>query len=402
MNLDTFAKQIEGVHIRLDELYRGATITSKTQSLDLLPVAFKELGVVSEELQIALEELQRQNEELQAAQSLLAAQSRRYQDLFESAPDGYLLTSAEGIIQEANKLIATLFNVSQRFLIGKPLVVFIAEEDRQTFHNKLNQLQQSEEVQQKWNLRILPRNLKPFNATLTVAKAKDWQGKLVGLRILACRNEVSNEPHLELTPVNAAEDNELCSSQYPKQTFLKGEIIPIKPQIIWQVCKGVVKLSTVCENGEEVLVGLVSSDMLFGADLTSLPTYQATALSEVQVVSLTPADIANSAELAQNVFSQISQRLRQTEALLAISGQRRVKDRFYQLLLLLRQEIGQPVDLGTRLSVRFTHQDFADACSTTRVTITRLMGKLQDKSAIKVDAKNHIIIFDGKFEEVCR
>lgn len=404
MNLDTFAKQIEGVHVRLDELYRGVSTPSKTLSPDLLPVAFKELGVVSEELQVALEELQQQNEELQIAQALLAAQSLRYQELFESAPESYLLTSAEGIIQDANKLVASVFNVSQRFLVGKPLIVFIADEDKQTFHNKINQLQQSEETQQKWNLRIVPRNFKPLDATLTVAKVKDWQGNLESLRIiLTCNNQTNPESSRELAAQTSLKENKnYRTTQYPKQTFLKGEIIPIKPQIIWQVCKGVVKLSTVCENGEEVMVGLVSADMLFGADLTSLPTYQATALSEVQLVSITPTEIADSPELTQTVLTQVRQRLRQTEALLAISGQRRVRDRFYQLLLLLKQEIGQPVEGGTRLGVRFTHQDFADACSTTRVTITRLIGKLQDKGGIKFDSKNCIIILEQNFENACK
>ncbi|KJH70540.1 PAS domain-containing protein [Aliterella atlantica] len=403
MNLNSFVKQVESVHLRLDELYKDASVSSETMSADLLPIAFKELGVVSEELQVAIEELQRQNEDLQISQALLTAQSLRYQELFESAPESYLLTDGEGKIQEANKLVATLLNVSQRFLIGKPLSVFVAEEDMKTFYSKLNQLCSSEQVQQKWNLQIAPRNLKPFEATLTVAKVKDWQGNTSNLRILISNNnQNSGESRLESTESINLERNSSRTQQSSKQTFLKGEIIPVKPQIIWQVCKGVVKLSTVCENGEEVLVGLVSSDMLFGADLTSLPTYQATALSEVQLVSISPAEIANSPDIAQVVFTQVSQRLRQTEALLAISGQRRVKDRFYQLLSLLKQEIGQTVELGTRLSVRFTHQDFADSCSTTRVTITRLMGKLQDKGAIKVDTKNHIIIIHQKFEEACK
>jgi PAS domain S-box-containing protein len=401
MNLDAFVKQVEGVHIRLNELYKGANRSPRAISEDLLPIAFKELGIVSEELQVAIEELQRQNDELQSSQALLTAQSLRYQELFESAPESYLLTDAEGKIQEANKLVATLLNVPQRFLIGKPLSAFVAEEDKQTFYNKLNQVYRSDEIQQKWTLHIAPRNLKAFNTTLTVAKVKDWQGNTSNLRILiSSNNQSSNKSPLEstVTPIKL-EDNNSRTQQSPKQIFLKGEIIPVKPQTIWQVSKGVVKLSTVCENGEEVLVGLVTSDMLFGADLTSLPTYQATALSEVQLVSISPIDIAKSPDIAQVVFAQVSQRLRQTEALLAISGQRRVKDRFYQLLSLLKQEIGQPVELGTRLSVRFTHQDFADACSTTRVTITRLMGKLQDKGAIKVDTKNHIIIIHKKFEE---
>jgi CRP-like cAMP-binding protein len=90
------------------------------------------------------------------------------------------------------------------------------------------------------------------------------------------------------------------------------------------------------ENGEEVLVGLAGPSMPFGTDLTSLPTYQATALSEVELVCFSVTDIAASPYLAQSILPQINQRLRQTEALLAISGQRRVKARFLQLLQLLK------------------------------------------------------------------
>jgi len=64
------------------------------------------------------------------------------------------------------------------------------------------------------------------------------------------------------------------------------------------------------------------------------------------------------------------------------------------LLLLLKQEIGQPVDQGTRLTVRLTHQHLANAISTTRVTVTRLMGKLQQEGWLVVDKQRHIIIPD--------
>jgi CRP-like cAMP-binding protein len=177
-----------------------------------------------------------------------------------------------------------------------------------------------------------------------------------------------------------------------QRPYFKGDIIPLSPGTYWQVCQGVVKLSTICETGEEVLVGLLSSGMVFGTDLTALPTHQAKALAEVQVVSFSLTDTVSAPQLAGSIFPQISQRLRQTELLLAISGRRQIHERFYQLLQLMKQEIGQPVELGTRLNVRFTHQDFADACCTTRVTITRIIGRLQAQGTIKFDAKNHIII----------
>jgi len=386
LNLENFTKQVAVINLRLETLYQGVK-PNLPIPVEVMPTALKELGLVCEELQVALEALQQQNEELHLAQVALEVQKLRYQELFDLAPNAYLVTDEQGIIQEANHIAATTLNVPQRFLIGKPLVIFIAEEKRQLFHDQLTELP---EVDNKTRLRfrLLPRNLQPFNAELLVSKISDWEGNVIGLRV--CIYDI--EDKLQLQPTNSTITKLVLNPQ--KQTYLKGEIIPIKSQVIWQVCQGLVKLSTVGENGEEVLVGLIGTDMIFGANLTRLQTYQATALSEVQLVSIPWAEIDSYPSVDQNTIAQINQRLQQTEALLAISGQRRVKDRFYQLLQLLKQEIGQKVESGTRLSIRFTHQDFADACSTTRVTITRLIGKLQKEGEIKVDSKNHLILLE--------
>ncbi len=392
MNVDMFTQQIQVMHRRLDELYQGVSASLQPQP-DLLPVAFKELGIVSEELQVAVDELQQQNEELVVTRAALEAERQRYRDLFEFAPDGYLVTDANGIIQEANCAAAKLLNVRQPFLVGKPLIIFVTEEERQTFNFQLIELQKAQQLQE-WTVRLSPRNSQPFDAALTVATVRNWEGKVVELRVSV--REI-RDATCELSLHKQAEAGLETNDNNPtgdrsKHSYLKGEIIPLKPENIWQVCQGIVKLSTMSENGEEVLVGLAGPLMAFGSDLTSLQTYQATALCEVELVCFYLTDIARSPSLAQTVLPQINQRLKQTEALLAISGQRRVRDRFLQLLRLLKQEIGQPVAEGTRLSVRFTHQDLADACSTTRVTITRLIGKLQEEGKIRLDSKNHIIL----------
>lgn len=391
MNVDMFSQQIEVVNRRLTELYQNANTTVKLQP-ELLPIAFKELGIVSEELQVAVEELQQQNEALAVAKLEVEIQHQRYQELFDFAPHGYLVTDPNGTMEEANRAAANLLNISQQFLIGKPLIVFVTEEQHPLFHEKLAECQQTQQVQE-WVVRLCPRKGEPFEAALTTTSFTDGKGNVLGMRIFI--RDISDAGKISLpmqTDVLGKNNDALQVSK--KHIFLKGEIIPLNPQIIWQVCKGVVKLNTMGENGEEVLVGLAGPSMPFGTDLTSLPTYQATALSEVELVCFSVTDIAASPHLAQSILPQINQRLRQTEALLAISGQRRVKARFLQLLQLLKNEIGQQMDQGTRLSVRFTHQDFADACSTTRVTITRVLGKLQEQGDILIDSKNHIILKD--------
>lgn len=388
MNMDMFAQQIEVMYWRLDELYRGAN-SSVHLKPELLPVAFKELGIASEELQVAVEELHQQNHELATTRAAVEAERQRYYDLFELAPDAYLATDANGIIQEANRVAAKLLKVSQRFLVGKPLAIFVTEEDRLAFRSQLNKLQQAESEVQEWALRLAPRNGEPFDALMKVATVCDCESKVVGLRV--CMRQITERKQAE---VGLERNDNHPSFALPKHVYLKGEIIPLKRQTIWQVCEGIVKLSTISENGEEIVVGLVGPSMPFGPDLTSLQTYQATALSEVQLVCFSLTDIAACPSLAQTILPQINQRLRQTEALLAVAGQRRVKDRFQQLLQVLKQEIGQPMAQGTRLSARFTHQEFADACCTTRVTITRLIGKLQKQGKIILDSHNHIILTD--------
>ena len=78
--------------------------------------------------------------------------------------------------------------------------------------------------------------------------------------------------------------------------------------------------------------------------------------------------------------------------MLAINALRRVEDRLWQLLLMLGEEMGRPVDNGIRLTVRFTHQNLAKVICTTRVTVTRILGYFQNRGWIEFDQKRHIIL----------
>jgi CRP-like cAMP-binding protein len=94
----------------------------------------------------------------------------------------------------------------------------------------------------------------------------------------------------------------------------------------------------------------------------------------------------------QGIFRQLTRRLQQTEGILATVGYRRVEERLRHLLLLLVREVGQPAPEGTRLSVRLTHQQLANAIGTTRVTVTRLLSQLQEESWLIVGNDRHIIL----------
>ena len=63
-----------------------------------------------------------------------------YQELFEFAFDGQLVTDPHGVILDANQAAAALFRCPKEFLMGKPLGVLVAAADRATFYNHLLRL----------------------------------------------------------------------------------------------------------------------------------------------------------------------------------------------------------------------------------------------------------------------
>lgn len=178
----------------------------------------------------------------------------------------------------------------------------------------------------------------------------------------------------------------------------KGEDIPLVAQGVWQVYRGVVQLSKIQTSGEESLLGWAKPSTFFGTWLTRIDAYQAKALSDVYLRWYALAEIETSPHLAQALLNGVVRRARQTEALLSIAGLRRVEERLHELLLLLKEEMGEPVAEGTRLAIRFTHQNLANAIGTTRVTVTRLLGDFQRRGIVRLGSDRHLIILELRQE----
>jgi diguanylate cyclase (GGDEF)-like protein/PAS domain S-box-containing protein len=163
--------QIEAVYQRALQL-RALAVESPV-SKDLLEKALQELYYVLEELQTSQDELHQQNQALQRAWQMVEAERQRYEDLFNLAPDGYLVTDRTGLIQEANYAIASMLKMSRLHLVGKPLVLFIPEEMRSEFHAKLtnlNRVNTSDQPRFKdWETRLCPHHSDPFDVAITLS-----------------------------------------------------------------------------------------------------------------------------------------------------------------------------------------------------------------------------------------
>src|SRR5207244_1065696 len=115
------------------------------------------LCMALEELRVAEEEMKEQTAGLAIARVDLESGHQRYRDLFEHAPDGYLVTDAEGTITEANQAAARLLNVPARYLAGASLLAFLPEEDRAEAL-LLGRSLPAGEPAAKWELRLRPRS----------------------------------------------------------------------------------------------------------------------------------------------------------------------------------------------------------------------------------------------------
>jgi len=174
MNEEPIDRELEAMQDRIGELQREAGDDAHYQPL--LVTALEDLSIALQEISIAMEELRQQNDELLATRQELEAQRERYAALFWLAPQGYLVTDAEGIIKEANRQAATLLNLAQGLLVGKPLLVFISDDDRRRFHTELSRLLSDRSCtmpSSSWSMALQPRERPPFPAEVSVAVVRD-------------------------------------------------------------------------------------------------------------------------------------------------------------------------------------------------------------------------------------
>ena len=171
--------RIAALHQLIAALHQRV-VAEPGQAAEAVPEILEDLHTALEELHVAEEEQYQQNEALVAARLSAEVERQRYQELFDFAPDGYLVTDSNGIIQEANRAAAALLGVPQPQLLDKALTDFIAEEERPTFSAFLPRLLQLE-CMQDWEIRLQPWAGATFPTELTVAAIHTIQG-VVGLR----------------------------------------------------------------------------------------------------------------------------------------------------------------------------------------------------------------------------
>jgi PAS domain S-box-containing protein len=114
-----------------------------------------------------------------------AVPEHHYRDLFEFAPEGYLVTDLDGAIQEANQVAAVLLHIRAMCPVEKPLTAFVVDEERPTFRTELDRLRRTPHDQvRQWTTRLQPLQGPTLDVALRVTVIREPLGRPCGLRWL--------------------------------------------------------------------------------------------------------------------------------------------------------------------------------------------------------------------------
>jgi PAS domain S-box-containing protein len=140
-----------------------------------------ELLEALEELRAADEALRQQNEELAASRDAIDRERQKYYELFDFAPDAYLVTDVKGIVREANSAASQLLGAPREFLIGKPLSMYFDDEAQATHRHQLDQLCGVPRIDE-WKIMLRSRGGQPVPVSVSVGRISAKDKSAAGFR----------------------------------------------------------------------------------------------------------------------------------------------------------------------------------------------------------------------------
>lgn len=150
----------------INESARVATALPKDDVLKLI-----------HELEVHQVELELQNEELRRGQSELEGSRKKYFDLYDLAPIGYVTLDRNGLIREINLTGAELLGTERRRLNRRRFARFVTRSDRDDFHKFCRRLFESAR-REDCELRLASSERPPVDVLLSGVAIHDNEGNL--------------------------------------------------------------------------------------------------------------------------------------------------------------------------------------------------------------------------------
>jgi PAS domain S-box-containing protein len=144
----------------------------------------------------------RMTADLQDAAELVLEERRRYRELFDFAPDGYVVTDHAGTIYAANRAMGELLDVEVDQLPGQQLERFVVFADVPAFVAFLEQLGARDvDVPLRTEMRFQSGDMEPINTAVGATVSRSRSGQVEGLRWLL--RDVTRDKQMQAALVHA-------------------------------------------------------------------------------------------------------------------------------------------------------------------------------------------------------
>jgi PAS domain S-box-containing protein len=121
----------------------------------------QDLKKIIEELQIHQIELELQNEELIRTQQILEQTQRKYLDLYDYAPVGYITFDPNGIILEMNLTASSMLGEPRRRLVGRTLTPYLTNDSVVLFYQHCHTVANHTDQLRRWECELTLRSDDP-------------------------------------------------------------------------------------------------------------------------------------------------------------------------------------------------------------------------------------------------
>jgi CRP-like cAMP-binding protein len=188
--------------------------------------------------------------------------------------------------------------------------------------------------------------------------------------------------------MNALSSVPLVNDNNSRLIFQRHDSIPLQPEMLLHIDRGVVRTVTWNEEGMVITLGYWGTGDFVGQPLSNIQPYQVECITSVEV-SCVPS------YQKERVLTAICQQIQQAEELLSIIRQTNARDRLLKVLLWLARKFARPVEGGQLIDLRLTHQEIAEFIGMTRVSVTRLLSQLEQEGVISRPRRHFIVLLEG-------
>ena len=187
----------------------------------------------------------------------------------------------------------------------------------------------------------------------------------------------------QLTQVLAA----VADRRLAKHQFVVREGDP--GDTFYMIATGSVAVCRVSPDGRETILSVLKEGDYFGEMSmldSSLRSASIKTLTDVELGAIRQEDflglIDRNPQIGKLLVIELSQRLREANALIAATTSQDIRARLASLLLKLAEQFGEPAESGTRITLRLTNQEMANMIGTTRETVNRTLNRFWDERLV--------------------